>query len=87
MKKHTKLYLSFFGYDESDFIPCENCGAQAVDIHHIECRGMGGTKQAESITNLMAVCRSCHQKYGDYKKHKEYLQVLHNYFIEVIKHK
>lgn len=87
MKKHTKLYLSFFGYDESDFIPCEVCGHQAVDIHHIECRGMGGTKQADLITNLMAVCRDCHIKYGDKKEFKDFLKDCHNYFIEIIKHK
>jgi hypothetical protein len=79
--------MSFFGYDQSDFIPCEICGTQAIDIHHIECRGMGGTKQPETISNLMAVCRPCHEKYGDKKEHKEYLQDLHNYFIEVIKKK
>lgn len=77
MKKHTKLYLSFFGYDESDFIPCEVCGDQANDIHHIECRGMGGTKQPESIDNLMAVCRTCHLIFGDKKEYKEVLKEIH----------
>jgi hypothetical protein len=43
MKKHTKLYLQEMGYDETDWIPCEVCNRQAVDIHHIEARGMGGT--------------------------------------------
>ena len=81
MKKHTKVYLSFFGFDESDFIGCEVCGKQANDIHHIEARGMGGTKQADTIQNLMAVCRDCHIKYGDKKDHKEYLQNIHDYFI------
>ena len=78
MKKHTKLYMSYFGYDKSDFIPCEVCGTQANDIHHIECRGMGGTKEADTIDNLMAVCRECHVKYGDKKEHKEFLKEVHN---------
>ena len=78
MKKHTKLYLTYFGFYESDFIPCEVCGDQAVDIHHIECRGMGGTKEAENIYNLMAVCRKCHYKYGDKKEFKEFLKEIHN---------
>ena len=81
MKKHTKLYMSFFGYDVSDFIPCEVCGREAQDIHHIECRGMGGTKQADTIQNLMAVCRDCHIAFGDKKEHKEYLQDVHDYFL------
>ena len=48
------------GYDETDWIPCEVCGAKAVDIHHIEARGMGGSKTKDVIENLMALCRSCH---------------------------
>lgn len=78
MKKYVKIYFDYFGYDESDFVPCEVCGTKAVDIHHIECRGMGGTKQNESIDNLMAVCRECHVKYGDKKEHKEFLKEVHN---------
>ena len=78
MKKHTKLYLAYFGYDQSDFIPCEICGTQANDIHHIECRGMGGTKEPENIDNLQAVCRDCHIKYGDKKEFKEFLKEVHN---------
>ena len=41
MKKHIKLYMDFFEYAEQDFIPCEMCGDKAVDVHHIERRGMG----------------------------------------------
>jgi hypothetical protein len=42
MKKHVKIYLDYFGYDVNSFIDCEVCGSKAVDIHHIEPRGMGG---------------------------------------------
>ena len=77
MKKHTKIYLQGMGYDITDFIPCEVCGSQAVDIHHIESRGMGGTKQADIIENLMALCRQCHFQYGDIKLYKEWLQEIH----------
>lgn len=82
MKKHTKLYLSFFGYTEADFIPCEICGSRAVDIHHIDARGMGGTKKADTIDNLMALCREHHMEFGDKKDHKEYLRDIHNFFIQ-----
>lgn len=78
MKKHTKLYLTYFGFDISDFIPCEVCEAKAVDIHHIECRGMGGTNEIENIDNLQAVCRNCHIEYGDKKEFKEFLKEVHN---------
>ena len=77
MKNHTNTYLKFFGYDTSDFIPCELCGLKAQDIHHIEARGMGGSKHADNIENLMALCRQCHIEFGDKKQHKEMLKVVH----------
>lgn len=77
MKKHTELYLKVFGYDTSSYIPCECCNSKAVDIHHIEARGMGGTKKPEDINNLMALCRNCHEKYGDKKQFKPYLYERH----------
>ena len=77
MRKHTKIYLKFFNYIADDFIPCEVCSSRAVDIHHIDARGMGGSNK-DDINNLMAVCRNCHIKYGDKKKYKEWLQQIHN---------
>jgi len=69
--------MDYFGYDKSDFIPCEICSQKAVDIHHIEARGMGGTKQKDSIENLMALCREHHLFYGDKKEYKEWLKFIH----------
>jgi 5-methylcytosine-specific restriction endonuclease McrA len=76
LKKHVKLYLDYFNYH--DFIPCEVCGGKAVDIHHIDCRGMGSSKTKDKIENLMAVCRECHLEYGDKKQHIEFLKSKHN---------
>jgi 5-methylcytosine-specific restriction endonuclease McrA len=76
MKKHTKIYFKHFGYDISDFVPCETCGSKAVDIHHIDSRGMGGSEK-DDINNLMALCRNCHIKYGDIKDKKEWLNIIH----------
>ena len=70
-------YFNHFGYDISDFIPCEVCGKTAVDIHHIEARGIGGSKDADNIENLMALCREDHLKYGDKKQYKEFLKDKH----------
>ena len=77
MQKHTQIYLQGMGYKKTDFIPCEVCGSQAVDIHHINARGMGGSKTADVIENLMGLCRSCHIEYGDKKQHKEFLKDIH----------
>jgi 5-methylcytosine-specific restriction endonuclease McrA len=53
------------------------CGKTAIDIHHIEARGIGGSKEADNIENLMALCREDHLKYGDKKQHKEFLKEKH----------
>lgn len=83
MKKHTKTYLNYFGYGVEDFVACEICGCKAVDIHHIDCRGMGGSEDKDNIQNLMAVCRRCHEQYGDKKEFTEYLKQTHDRFIDV----
>jgi len=46
MQEHTKIYMDAYGYDIGDFIACEITGAPAVDIGHIDCRGMGGNRMA-----------------------------------------
>jgi hypothetical protein len=68
--------MDYFGYDESDFIPCEICESKAVDIHHIEARGAGGCDRDE-IENLMAVCRKCHIEYGDVSELEGKLKHIH----------
>ena len=77
MKKHTRVYLKYFGYGDQSFIPCEMCGNRAVDIHHIDARGMGGSSLHDGIENLMALCRECHVEYGDKKQHKQMLTEKH----------
>jgi peptide deformylase len=78
MKKHVKIYLDYFGYGVDDFIPCEVCGSRAVDIHHIDCRGMGGSKNKDEISNLQALCRQHHIEYGDKKQYMDFLKEKHN---------
>lgn len=77
MRKHTSIYLEGMKYDETDFIPCEICARKAVDIHHIDARGMGGSKTADRLENLMALCRGCHDRWGDIKHHKDFLRDVH----------
>ena len=77
MKKHVILYHKHFNICLGEWIKCEICGKMAQDIHHIECRGMGGTKKPENIENLMALCRECHIKFGDKKQYKDYLKDIH----------
>lgn len=70
--------MRYFGYGLDEYIPCEVCNSKAVDIHHIDCRGMGGATTKDTIDNLMALCRSCHIKYGDNKQWMDYLIEKHN---------
>ena len=72
MKKHTKVYLDFFGHYE--FVSCEVCCRKASDIHHIKYRSRGGK---DVIENLMGLCREHHLQYGDKKQYMEFLKGIH----------
>lgn len=87
MKRHTKIYFKFFGIDYDPVTGWHNAkseisGLPATDIHHIECRGMGGSKDADSIENLMALTREEHDKYGDKKQFVDYLKQTHANYIK-----
>lgn len=76
MVKHVKVYMDYFGYGEQDVIPCEVCGARAVDIHHINGRGKG----KDVIKNLVALCRYHHNAAHGLEKtylHKDVLMKIH----------
>jgi len=76
MKKHVKTYMDFFSLGPEDFIPCEACGAKAVDIHHVNGRGKG----KDVIENLMALCRKHHQRAHE-SISKSDMQYIHNSFL------
>ncbi|MCH6574666.1 MAG: hypothetical protein IH795_05610 [Bacteroidetes bacterium] len=79
MKPYIKNYFKVSGIDPYGFVPCEVCEGQCVDFHHIESKGMGGdpTKEKDKFKNIMAICRTDHEKYGDLKQWKNYLKALH----------
>jgi 5-methylcytosine-specific restriction endonuclease McrA len=81
LRKHTKIYFNHFGFGIDSYVPCELCGSKAVDIHHIDARGMGGSKSKDVIENLMAVCRPCHEKFGDKSQYIDFIQDRHNEYI------
>tara|TARA_R110002020_G_scaffold113252_7_gene260601 strand:+ start:739 stop:999 length:261 start_codon:yes stop_codon:yes gene_type:complete len=81
MKKHTKIYMNHFGHGDQSFVPCEYCGRQAVDVHHLEPRGMGGSKTKDYIENLMGLCRECHNKAEAEPKFNDLLKKVHKDFI------
>lgn len=77
MRKHTKVYMTFFYLDESDFIPCEMCGSEAVDIHHLQARKLGGSKCMDFVENLCALCRDCHNLAETDKNFNVYCRIQH----------
>ena len=80
MQSHTKIYYQYFDYGEQDFVPCEVCGNQSVDIHHINGRG----KDKDVIKNLIALCRKCHERahgIGKFPLSKSEVQYIHNCFL------
>lgn len=77
MQKHTQIYFEHFGYGEQDRIRCENCGSEAVDVHHAELKGMGGSKTKDTIDNLIALCRACHENAHAGKIKVEHLKRIH----------
>ena len=55
---------------------CENCGLpsfQGLDPHHVLTRGMGGGTRNDSDLNLMALCRTCHDRFHNGKIPREQL--------------
>lgn len=76
MKKYVKIYMDYYDYVIDDVIQCEYCNKVAVDIHHIEPRGIGGDPRGHKnqIENLIALCRSCHIKAETNKEFNKYLK-------------
>lgn len=75
MLRHVKNYMNYFSLGEQDFISCEMCASEGVDIHHIKYRSQGGT---DDIENLICLCRNCHNLAHENKISKEELQRVHD---------
>ncbi len=88
MKKHTKLYYSYFDLGEQDFVYDEYEWVQnkrvirADNIHHIDPRGMGGSKEKDYIENLMALSFHNHEMFELSNYPKEWQRDIHQRFIE-----
>jgi len=74
MKKHVKNYYKHHELQPCDMVFCEICGQVAVDIHHIEPKGMGGRKDKDDAENLIALCRLCHNRAHAGEINKEHLK-------------
>ena len=64
-------FRKYYNVGEQDIILCAVCGAVAVDIHHIKMKSQGGT---DDVSNLVPLCRYCHQNAHSRKISEEYLK-------------
>ncbi len=74
--------MEAIGFDESDFIPCEVCKTQAVDIHHVIPRSKFGSKRKaiqDQANNLIALCRKHHDE-----AHGSLSKIWQQLFIKII---
>jgi len=77
MQAHIVNYHKALGIDFGSWIACEVCSATSVDIHHIIPRSKFGSKrkaEQDHVSNLIALCRDCHNLAHDGKITKEQLQ-------------
>lgn len=75
MKQYIKNYIEYYNIGEQDIILCqiEDCGQQAVDIHHVTFKSQCGT---DRVGNLIALCREHHDQAHSNKLTKDFLYAI-----------
>lgn len=44
---------------------CADCGKlDPTDLHHIQSKGLGGSRHDDTEQNTKLICRNCHSKYS-----------------------
>ena len=81
MKGHVRIYFEHFGHGIDDIILCESCYMKADDIHHLKYRSQGGK---DEISNLMALCRDCHNDAHNEVHDRKYYQDIHNDYLKLM---
>jgi 5-methylcytosine-specific restriction endonuclease McrA len=79
MQPHVVNYHKALGIDLGSWIACEVCGTTSVEIHHIIPRSKFGSKrkaEQDHVSNLVALCRVCHNLAHENKITKEQLQTI-----------
>lgn len=77
--------MDYFGYQIPEDVISEISGLPAVDIHHIEPRGMGGSKEKDNIFNIIALTREEHERAEDGTYSKDFLKQIHINFLNLQK--
>ena len=71
---YKEIYINYFGFCKTEYIPCEYCKSQSVDVHHLLFKSHGGKNE---IDNLIALCRSCHNLAHEQPMFNEHLKEIH----------
>ena len=84
MRKHTKIYMKYFGLSEGDYIGSELTKSPSGPFHHIIFKSVGGKDEIENIMALTPREHNLAHFIGDKKKwlKADYLQKKHNKFIK-----
>ena len=86
MKKHTKIYLDYFGLSEGDYIGSELTNSPSGPPHHIIFKSQGGKDEIENIMALTPKEHELAHFRGTLDESKwlraGYLQDKHNQFIK-----
>jgi len=80
MQKHTKVYFQHFWITPWEFIPCEICWKEAVDLHHINKRSSFWKNRKhlqDRIENIIALCRKHHEDAEGKILSQEELNLIH----------
>ena len=84
MKKHIKIYNNHFNIEIPTDAKSELSDAPGQAVHHIQRRGMGGSKDKDRIENLMCLTHNEHEFYGDKQQWKAFLYERHKKELEKI---
>lgn len=79
MKAHVKIYTKYFDLVDQDKPECECCGNIAVDVHHINHKLMGVSKEKDFIENLIGLCKNCDKMAHSGEISKGTLKLVHKY--------
>ena len=78
MTKHWKIYNDFWlpELTIAQTYQCTACGQWlGTDIHHIQNKGMSGSKFKDFLENLICLCRKCHDRCHKDKRYNKEVRI------------
>jgi hypothetical protein len=82
MKEHIRIYMDHFNLGEQDYVFSEISGKRCTQVHHIEGRKRGGSKDKDYIENLIGLTMEEHVLCESNPRVNEYVKQLHLEYLE-----